>query len=185
MSQETIEHTKSTTTVDVPLLVPRLIKSLEDLKTVWRELRHIKQSKEKIAAEPAVVKAKLTLSDAQRRTAELTDREKGLLGTVRTTARRFLRGYFKREGYKTRTLKLVDGTQVALRKTTGSVVVTNDELALEWARENAPEAIVQVETVQPSKLSEENRLELLRNPRIAAGLGFGVTQPTENVNWTY
>lgn len=176
---------QQTSTVEVPLLVPRVIRTVEDVQSVADELGFIKTSRDKIWKEPAVVKAKATLEDAQRRAAEFSDREKGTLQTVRTTARRFLRGLFKRGGFKTKTLKLTGDRAVSLRKTKGSVAITDNELALAWARENAPEAIVTVETVQTSKLNDEHRRSLLQDPKQAAKDGFGVTQPTENVNWTY
>ena len=68
---------------------------------------------------------------------------------------------------------------VAFRTNPARVAVKDDEVALGWARNNAPDAVQILEKFYVSKLPAEVKADLLAHPESAIGTGLEVTAASE------
>lgn len=74
--------------------------------------------------------------------------------------------------------------QVAFRDVKAKVAVANPELAVRWAKENAPEAVKVVESVLVSKLPEEVTAKWLAGEYSEGALGFTIEPARSSVKYT-
>lgn len=74
--------------------------------------------------------------------------------------------------------------QVAFREVKPKVAVANPELALRWAKENAPDAVKVVESVLVSKLPEEVTAKWLAGEYSEGALGFTIEPGRTSVKVT-
>lgn len=102
-------------------------------------------------------------------------RKDGLLWKFGRMIEDFARGNLPK-GKKTWTCPTMS---VAFRTVNPRVTVKDDDVALGWARNNAPDAVQVVEKFYVSKLPDSVRLELLAHPESAVGTGLEVTPGTE------